>query len=616
MHSIKKFFLFLIMTLTVLVAAEYPKHEFRASWIATAWRLDFPQNTWSSAGQQDEIRNRLDALQAAGFNAVVFQIRPGCDAFYASSYEPWSHHLTGSSGTPPNPFYDPLEVFVEEAHTRGMELHAWFNPFRLSTSSDLNGLHPTHVYHEHPEWILNVGTRSANPTDTWPGMVSNTLLEPRDGERETRILNPGLAAVRDYTVDVFMDVVNRYDVDGVHMDDYFYPYEGMSGEDQSTFAADPRGFGNIEDWRRDNINIFMEALYDSIQAVKPGVKLGVSPFGIWRSNYPPGVIGLSSYYDIYCDPIAWLNDQTIDYLTPQLYWPFGGDQDYGALMPWWADSVTAHNRHLYTGQSPYRISDYHNWSANELPRQIRLNRQELDAPGSVFFRLRNGVLDNPKGFLDSLRNDLYRYPAFPPPMPWIDSLPPEAPLEFSVATTGATTLSWSHAGPAADGDTADWYILYRGDDGAVNTESAAHILAVVPGTDSSFVDEEVGLFNYAITAMDRNSNESPAVHGPVSLSDESILPTELELLPAFPNPFNGTTWIRYRLPKSGVVSLEVYDLRGVYIRELARGRQAAGIHETSWDGRDYSGLEMGAGVYFVRLQTPEAQAMIQVLYLK
>ncbi len=256
----KIFLLITCLIINTLLADDPPKHEFRAAWVATAWRLDFPVSNWSTSAMQTEIRIALDALQAANFNAVIFQVRPGCDAFYNSAYEPWSHHLTGTSGQAPSPYYDPLQTWIDEAHTRNMELHAWFNPYRLTTATNLSSLDSTHVYHEHPEWVLTVGAM-ANMEQGSP--LFDPQSEVRD-LRESLILNPGKAAVQEYVIDVFMDVVNNYDVDGVHMDDYFYPYGGMNGEDLQTFSEEPRGFSDINNWRRDNVNRLVEGLYDSI----------------------------------------------------------------------------------------------------------------------------------------------------------------------------------------------------------------------------------------------------------------------------------------------------------------------------------------------------------------
>ncbi|MBE0557047.1 MAG: family 10 glycosylhydrolase, partial [Proteobacteria bacterium] len=253
-------------------AAERPKREFRGAWIATVTNLDWPSSRGLTAQQQrNELVAILDALYASGINAVVFQIRPECDALYISPYEPWSYWLTGSQGTGPNPVYDPLEFAVSEAHKRGMELHAWFNPYRAYRETNTYPTHATHVTKTHPEWIL-----------TCP-----------DGYK---IVDPGLPQARDYIAMIVADVVRRYDVDGVHMDDYFYPYpeHNFTVQDSASFRDYSRGYPDSlkGDWRRGNVNLLVQQMYDSVQAIKPWVKVGMSPFGIWQNGVPPGIFGL------------------------------------------------------------------------------------------------------------------------------------------------------------------------------------------------------------------------------------------------------------------------------------------------------------------------------------
>lgn len=321
----------LLTTIALLLApalpAQYsPKHEFRGAWIATVTNLDWPSSRLLSTGeQQAELIAILNSLKAAGVNAVIFQVRTECDALYNSPIDPWSYWLTGVQGQAPSPYYDPLEFAVTEAHARGMEIHAWFNPYRAYRESNSYIPAANHVTVQHPDWVI-----------TCP-----------DGYR---FLDPGLQEVRDFVSTVVADVVKRYQVDGIHMDDYFYPYpeHQFTSQDSATFSAYSRGIGNLGDWRRDNVNIMVRQVYDSVQALKPWVKVGMSPFGIWRSGVPMGIFGLDAYSVIYADAIAWLQGQYIDYLTPQLYWAFGGGQDYGKLQPWWADSASANGRHLYT----------------------------------------------------------------------------------------------------------------------------------------------------------------------------------------------------------------------------------------------------------------------------
>jgi uncharacterized lipoprotein YddW (UPF0748 family) len=473
-----------------VLAQQPPKREFRAAWVATVTNLDWPSSPGLSvATQQSQLTGILDGLQASGINVIVFQIRTECDALYASPVDPWSYYLTGTQGAPPSPFYDPLEFALREAHKRGMELHAWFNPYRARRQQSGYTPAANHVTVAHPDWVI-----------TCPDNY--------------KLLDPGLPMVRDYVAGIVADVVRRYDIDGVHFDDYFYPYpeHNFTNQDETTWQTYPRGFVDKSSWRRDNVNLLMRMVHDSIQAIKPFVKFGISPFGIWRNGVPSGISGLDAYTTIYCDAMAWLNDRSIDYLTPQLYWQIGGGQDYSRLMPWWADSAWADGRHLYPGQAAYRIP---NWTASEVPNQIRLNRANPKVGGSVFFRANAGILDNPKGFNDSLKQDFYRYPSLLPVMAWKDTISPYMPRGIRYAETspgGPAAIQWDVPLTAPDGDTASRYAVYRFDHHPVlhpELEDARNMLAVVGGrTYVPPTPPPGGPYYYIVTALDRNYNES------------------------------------------------------------------------------------------------------------
>ncbi len=434
-------FAILLTTLPVFATSAPPKREFRAVWVATVANLDWPTRGAATQTQKQELINLFDLLKSAGINAILFQIRPECDALYASPYEPWSYWLTGVQGKAPSPFYDPLEFAVEEAHKRGMELHAWFNPYRAVRAVGSYSTASNHVSITHPEWILYFS------------------------KIQLKMLDPGRPDVREYVTQVVKDVVQRYDIDGVHFDDYFYPYPdgskgffGITNEDDQTFANFNRGFSDRADWRRDNVNLLVKMVHDAIAITKPWVKFGISPFGIWKSGNPPGISGTSAYDAIYCDALAWLNARTVDYLTPQLYWPIGGGQDYSKLMPWWASKING--LHFYPGHAAYRISD---WSHREMPNQLRLDRGNAACGGSVFFRAAS-IRSNLKGFTDSLKNDFYRFKAITPLMAWKNDIAPLPPrfLQYGRSISGKELqLQWSAPTPAADGDTAKWYVVYR-----------------------------------------------------------------------------------------------------------------------------------------------------------
>lgn len=469
-----------------------PKREMRAAWIATVVNLDWPSsNLLTTAQQQQQLINLLDELKRDGVNTVIFQIRTECDALYSSSFDPWSYWLTGSQGTAPYPYYDPLEFAIAEAHKRGMELHAWFNPYRAERSVGNYTLASNHVVVQHPDWVIQIGT--------------------------LKFLNPGLPAVRDYVSSVIYDVVSRYDLDGVHFDDYFYPYppSNITNQDNTTFQQYPRGITTIANWRRDNVNILVKQVNDTIQSVKPWVKFGISPFGIWKNGVPSGITGLSAYDDIYCDAIAWLHKRSIDYLTPQLYWPFGGNQNYGTLQPWWADSVAANGRHFYPGHALYRVDPGSgNWAATEIPKQIRFDRANPKVQGGVFFRAQS-FTENFKGVTDTLRNNLYRYLALNPTMNWKDVVAPNSiqNLRFERLASGQGGLNWDLPLTASDGDSASRYVVYRFDHSNFqqsDLENSANIYNI-EGSRQSIPGEPPspnGPYYFVVTALDRNYNES------------------------------------------------------------------------------------------------------------
>ncbi|MEK7729202.1 MAG: family 10 glycosylhydrolase [candidate division KSB1 bacterium] len=467
-----------------------PKREFRGAWIATVINLDWPSSPFlTPEAQRAELIRLLDEMRSHNLNAVMFQVRSECDAMYPSTIEPWSYWLTGQQGKAPAPFYDPLAFAVEAAHERGIELHAWFNPYRASRQVGNYANDPNHVTVKHPEWDIQIGT--------------------------IKFLDPGLPQVRDYVTSVVLDVVRRYDVDGVHFDDYFYPYppNQISTQDNATFTSYSRGFTDRGNWRRDNVNLLIQMIHDSIQVAKPHVKFGMSPFGIWQNGVPAGISGLDAYSTIYCDAVAWLNRQIVDYITPQLYWPFGGAQDYGKLMPWWG--TQRNSRHFYPGQAPYRVNASDgNWAANEIPRQVRANRGNANVSGSVFFRAET-FRENYKGFADSLKNDLFRAAALPPIMAWKDGVAPNAPQNLRyerIAGTGTAGLRWEVPLQASDGDSATRYAIYRFSNSNIQPSDLVDPSRIINITSARRNRPQTpstpGPFYFVATALDHNANES------------------------------------------------------------------------------------------------------------
>ena len=293
-----------------------PKREFRGIWMASVDNIDWPSRSGLTAGEQkDELIKMLDAHQRAGINAIMLQIRPAADALYLKSREPWSKWLTGKQGVAPGPSYDPLEFAITEAHKRGMELHAWFNPYRASTDNKFAALSPQHITKIKPKWFFTYGG--------------------------IKLFNPGIPEVRDYIVSVFLDVVDNYDIDGVHLDDYFYPYQitGQHINDLLTFQKYGTGFDNIKDWRRNNVDLLIKTLSDSIHKHKPYVKFGISPFGVWANKYqnPEGseTHGGSSFFELFADSRKWVKEGWVDYINPQIYWPIDdANCPFNKLMDW------------------------------------------------------------------------------------------------------------------------------------------------------------------------------------------------------------------------------------------------------------------------------------------
>ncbi|MDO7854321.1 glycoside hydrolase family 10 protein [Hymenobacter convexus] len=509
----RSFFLLLMMSGGLLTAhaqpaaepAEVPpppKRELRAMWIATVENIDWPNQRGETPEQyRREYRRLLDAGQQAGLNAVFVQIRPASDAFYKSNLEPWSRWLTGTQGKAPADGDDPLPFLITEAHRRGMEFHAWFNPYRASMDSVTRRLAPTHPFRQHPEWFLR---------------FTGKLL-----------YNPGLPEVRAHITRVILDVVRRYDIDAVHFDDYFYPYPeaGQVLHDEAAFRTYNPDSLKLGDWRRQNVNILIHDLHDSIQTAKRWVKFGISPFGVWMNkskDFPQGSdtrAGQPSYSNLYADTRLWLEKGWIDYIVPQLYWSTNFRLcPYPVLVEWW--SRNHFDRHLYIGHGTYRMfestrSDTTWRNPRELPRQIRINRAtEGEAVGSVFFSAKS-VLRNPLHTTDSLRQDLFRYPALVPAMPWKDNVPPLPVANLTLRRTGpAVTLSWQSGPPAADGDAATYYVLYRfGANERSTPNDPSRILALprpAPGYPATYVDTTAvpgQAYAYYVTAVDRLHNE-------------------------------------------------------------------------------------------------------------
>ncbi|GAB3987049.1 glycoside hydrolase family 10 protein [Spirosoma daeguense] len=476
-----------------------PKREFRAVWIATIDNLDWPtKKGLPVAQQQKEIIDMFDSYQRMGINAVIVQIRAAADAFYAKSSEPWSEWLTGQQGLAPDPFYDPMEFMIEEAHQRGLEFHAWFNLDR-ATFGKYSSVAPSNISNRKPQWMLKYGNR--------------------------KLFNLGLPPVRSYISGLVANVVREYDIDGIHFDDYFYPYAeaGQVLRDDSTYRANFNGMKK-DDWRRDNVNKLVVELRDSIRANKPWIKFGISPFGIWKnkSSDPDGSAtnGGQSYYEIYADSRKWVRENLIDYIVPQVYFSSEFSRvPYKTLIDWWVRNCSASNCQLYIGHAAYRVGrgserDPGWWRPTEFPNQMRYNRQQKLVQGSVFFSARNMRM-NPMGICDSLQTNFYRYTALVPTMPWLDSIPPLPPHDLKAAVTPeGVELFWQQPGEASDGDVAFNYLVYRfeGRRPTLRLNDPRYIVARCIGESTTrFMDKTADpkkKYTYVVTTLDRLQNES------------------------------------------------------------------------------------------------------------
>jgi uncharacterized lipoprotein YddW (UPF0748 family) len=391
--------------------------EFRGVWVATVENIDWPSRPGlPSDKQKSELIAILDKCVELNLNAVIFQIRTQADALYASKLEPWSEWLSGKMGEPPKPYYDPLEFAVAEAHRRGLQLHVWFNPYRVRVSSTKRPASANHVSVAHPEIVRKYGSY------LW--------------------FDPGEPAAGDNYIAVLKDVVERYDIDGVHIDDYFYPYQVKDKDGKTVPFPDEESYQSAvakgeklehDDWRRQNVDNLIERMYKEVKKAKPWVQVGISPFGIWRPGNPPGIVGLDQYSTLYADARKWQQEGWLDYLTPQLYWTIESKgQSYPKLLAWWAEQ-NVKQRHLWPGIATFKVratSDSNasggEWTADELIREIEATRAQQGATGNVHFSMK-AFTKNYGGIRDKLKNGLYAEPALVPESPWLDKEKPARP---------------------------------------------------------------------------------------------------------------------------------------------------------------------------------------------
>lgn len=485
----------LILLLTFnLNAAKHPKREMRAVWIATVANIDWPSASNLTTDQQKkEFIELLDLSKAYNMNTVVFQIRPAADAFYASKYEPWSQWLTGKQGKEPD--YDPLAFASVECRKRGLDLHVWINPYRAVSDVTNNQTAPNHITNIHPEWFITYG--------------------------KTKYFDPSLPETRNFVATVVSDIVRRYDIDAVHMDDYFYPYRiaGAEFPDDHSFKSYPRGYASNQrdDWRRNNVDLIIKQIHDSIKTIKPWVEFGISPFGVWRNIAKDQAgsntkAGQTNYDDLFADVLKWQREGWIDYVTPQIYWEIGKEvADYKIIADWW--SRNTFGAQLYIGQAPYKIDPQakeKSWqSADEIIRQIKLNRKYPEISGSMFFSAKF-MRKNPLELHEKLQKKFYRYPALAPANQRINPVQPQEPLHVLLTEkNGQLNFSWEK------GQNTKSFVIYQFRKGQrINTEKPEHIFLTT--SDNSITYEfdkrtDPRRFKYVITSVSKSNTESQPV---------------------------------------------------------------------------------------------------------
>lgn len=481
----------------VQTGSAYPKREFRAAWIQS---VNGQFRGMPTEKLKQNLIGQLNSLQKAGINAIIFQVRPEADALYASRLEPWSRFLTGVQGKAPEPYWDPMQFMIDECHKRGMEFHAWINPYRTKTTLK-SELAPNHVYNIHPEWFVTYG--------------------------DQLYFDPALPESRRHICMVVRDIVSRYDVDAIHMDDYFYPYpiKGKDFPDDASFARFGGGFSNKGDWRRSNVNVLIKKLHETIREIKPWVKFGVSPFGIYRneSSDPLGskTKGLQNYDDLYADVLLWAREGWIDYNIPQIYWHIGHPvADYETLVKWWARNTE--NRPLFIGQSVMNTvqnADPKNPSINQLPRKMALQRAYQTIGGSCQWPA-SAVVENAGKYRDALIAEYHKYPALPPVFDFMDN---EAPAKVrrmkSVWTEDGYILFWTAPKYKEEMNRAVQYVVYRfNDKEKVNIDDPSHIVAITRDNFYKLPYEDGKTkYRYVVTALDRLHNESKSVGKKIKL---------------------------------------------------------------------------------------------------
>ncbi len=450
------------------------KREMRALWVTSILNLDFPSSAHLTSEQQKrEFTNLLDTMVKYNFNTIVMQIRPSGDALYPSPYEPWSAVLTGTQGQAPAPYYDPLAFMILESHKRNIDFHAWLNPYRAIFDYKNVKIANNHAIKKHPEWFVNYGKHT--------------------------YFNPALPETRHFIAKIVGDITKRYDIDAIHMDDYFYPYKIPSKDfpDEAAFRKYPNGFSKYEKdaWRRNNVNLIIKELHKTVKSIKPWVQFGISPFGVWRNadKSPMGSktqAGQTNYDDLYADVLLWSKKGWVDYIVPQIYWHIGHPAaDYATLVKWWSEQLQNTRTHLYIGHAIYKIGrggNYLEWNkGNEIVRQLSLNQKYKNVKGSIYFRSKIFEQEDLKGLKNSLKDNFYRNKVLPPETN-VYTENPSPVLQLERIKKRTYELSWNgFEGKGADALKYYMVYMFKGKRKVGDLSDTRHIISRT--TDTRFV---------------------------------------------------------------------------------------------------------------------------------
>jgi uncharacterized lipoprotein YddW (UPF0748 family) len=549
----KQIFTILLLILIFSPKASTQHQELRGAWIATVINLDWPTKGATPEKQQKELLYILDRLQISGINTIFFQIRCEADAFYQSELEPWSFYLTGKQGQTPDPFWDPVVFAKTEAHKRGMELHLWLNPYRVIRNiNSTYAKDSNHLSVKHPSWMLP---------------VKNTLL-----------LNPGIPEGRSYFLNLVEQLAIKYQPDGIHLDDYFYPYEGMANEDAASFEKYGAG-QTIHEWREGNINQMVKDISYLLRTDFPEIKWGISPFGIWKSGTPTGIIGLSGASVTYGNALKWLSEKWVDYIAPQLYWAIGGSQDFKSLSNWW--SLQLNGRHLYPGIAAYKAEPSMTalaslYKADEIPNQI-LHLRDRTIPGWILFRAANISQTATQGLADNLTNNINKTLCLTPTMHWKNNQKPSSILSGQIVLQqNGYLLKWQKSiSINSSNATTRFYGIYE-----VHRDSFLHgnkptlsndkLVRITSDTMLHLpLKTEREQSEFFITAISHNSIQSEPVQLLRQLSAiKEYNNMSLNLDDPYPNPSNGEINITYRVGVDQDISIKIYAPTGHHMGTL------------------------------------------------